>query len=314
MGCRFIVLVVVVGMANGCASGVYIEDLSADGRKDYQGYACDAGVTCGAGLECLEGLCIKRCTDDLECSGRTCLPLPLEAGGWCDFAGHEATPATMVVRVSGDRSDGLDSGEATDETETAPEGGEWRVPDIAPPDDPSNEEDDRATTAPAGEGVTIRPVAPEEDEEPAPIVAEDDPVTEGDGGPEAPDAAQDGVRPVPAPECEDVRSNQSAAEAVRIDAGARIEDAICEGRADFYHVSIRGFWMLQLAGEPAQRDLVVYLWNPLTHAPVVGLDGDAVASVTTGGTEVLAFLGEQIVVVVGPEEARAGYALSLFAL
>ena len=72
-----------------------------------------------------------------------------------------------------------------------------------------------------------------------------------------------------------------------------------------------GGWTLDLAFRHAEGDIDVYVWNPFTNNVLVGADGARVGSDTVTDGEQFAFFGEQIVVVLGYEGARAPYRLHL---
>lgn len=310
MGYRILGVALAFVGFTGCASGVYIEDLPAEARTNYEGFQCVGADSCGAGLECHHGACIRLCDNDSQCAGRRCLPLPESDEGWCRFG--EAVPTEPSATAPAEPV-------ASPEAPLAPPSPE--VPDVAPPTAPTGPEGDEDL-----EGMTIQSVAPppvETPEEPAPIVADEseNEVDQSDEVEEAEEVEEvatpptaEGVTPVEAPNCDELRTNQSQESAVHLADGARIEDAICAGRADFYRVSVEGFWLLQLATGNADQPLQVYLWDAQSNTPATGFDGDPITSVARSGDELLAFLGEQIVVVVGPEEERAAYELSLYAL
>ena len=143
---RILTCLILVSLA-GCAA---IEPLAPEAEAGEEGTHCDL-TACEAGLECLAGTCIRPCGHALDCGGRSCLPIPGSATGWCDPRPAGQAPIEAVPPV--DRPDappapgerpppkvpGVDPHDPSDPADPSPapdDGPAPGTPPAAPPTEP----------------------------------------------------------------------------------------------------------------------------------------------------------------------------------
>lgn len=118
---------------------------------------------------------------------------------------------------------------------------------------------------------------------------------------------------VPPADCveEGQEPNNESGTAGLLPVGQAVVGGICDGTQDFYRITHPGLWTLDLFFSHGDGDLDVYVWDPGQGDVLFDVFGNAVGGESTTDNEQVSLFGEQIVVVVGYEGARAPYRLQL---